>query len=166
MFPGRIRPIAIFKEKSKRISKHEKRKQDRSQIQIGQAPVCSIGGGERKAAFGTGKQQGNIPERKAEVRHESMYSLETLSEREGNELSAGMANAEEEIIERETIAERNKRLYAAIRTLSPRQQEVIHKVYFEEKSQRAVSKDLGVSEAAISIQLTRAMRKLKKLLEK
>lgn len=95
-----------------------------------------------------------------------MYSLETLSEREGNELSAGMANAEEEIIERETIAERNKRLYAAIRTLSTRQQEVIHKVYFEEKSQRAVSKDLGVSEAAISIQLTRAMRKLKKLLEK
>ena len=65
MFPGRIRPIAIFKEKSKRISKHEKRKQDRSQIQIGQAPVCSIGGGERKAAFGTGKQQVNIPERKA-----------------------------------------------------------------------------------------------------
>ena len=95
-----------------------------------------------------------------------MYSLETLSEREGNELSAGMANAEEEIIERETIAERNKRRYAAIRTLSPLQQEVIHKVYFEEKSQRAVSKDLGVSEAAISIQLTRAMRKLKKLLEK
>ena len=95
-----------------------------------------------------------------------MYSLETLSEREGNELSAGMANAEEEIIERETSAERNERLYAAIRTLSPRQQEVIHKVCFEEKSQRAVSKDLGVSEAAISIQLTRAMRKLKKLLEK
>ena len=27
---------------------------------------------------------------KREVRHESMYSLETLSEREGNELSAGM----------------------------------------------------------------------------
>ena len=63
---------------------------------------------------------------KREVRHESMYSLETLSEKEGNELSAGTANAEEEIIERETIAERNKRLYAAIRTLSPRQQEVIH----------------------------------------
>ena len=78
-----------------------------------------------------------------------MYSLETLSEREGNELSAGMANAEEEIIERETIAERNKRLYAAIRTLSPRQQEVIHKVYFEEKSQRAVSKELGVSDRGV-----------------
>ena len=103
---------------------------------------------------------------KREVRHESMYSLETLSEKEGNELSAGTANAEEEIIERETIAERNERLYAAIRTLSPRQQEIIQKVYFEEKSQRAVSKELGVSEAAISIQLARAMSKLKKLLEK
>lgn len=103
---------------------------------------------------------------KREVRHESIYSLEAIAEGEGNELADETTNAEEEIIERETIAERNKRLYAAIRTLSPRQQEVIHKVYFEEKSQRAASKDLGVSEAAISIQLTRAMRKLKKLLEK
>lgn len=103
---------------------------------------------------------------KREVRHESIYSLEAIAEGEGNELADETTNAEEEIIERETIAERNKRLYAAIRTLSPCQQEVIHKVYFEEKSQRAASKDLGVSEAAISIQLTRAMRKLKKLLEK
>ena len=103
---------------------------------------------------------------KREVRHESIYSLEAIAEGEGNELADETTNAEEEIIEQETIAERNKRLYAAIRTLSPRQQEVIHKVYFEEKSQRAVSKDLGVSEAAISIQLTRAMRKLKKFLEK
>ena len=98
---------------------------------------------------------------KREIRHESIYSLEAIAEGEGNELADETTNAEEEIIERETIAERNERLYAAIRTLSPRQQEVIHKVYFEEKSQRAVSKDLGVSEAAISIQLTRAMRKLK-----
>lgn len=103
---------------------------------------------------------------KREVRHESIYSLEAIAEGEGNELADETTNAEEEIIERETIAERNKRLYAAIRTLSPRQQEVIHKVYFEEKSQRAVSKELGVSEAAISIQLARAMSKLKKLLEK
>ena len=99
---------------------------------------------------------------KREIRHESIYSLEAIAEGEGNELADETTNAEEEIIERETIAERNERLYAAIRTLSPRQQEVIHKVYFEEKSQRAVSKELGVSEAAISIQLTRAMRKLKK----
>ena len=103
---------------------------------------------------------------KREVRHESIYSLEAIAEGEGNELADETTNAEEEIIERETIAERNKRLYAAIRALSPRQQEVIHKVYFEEKSQRAVSKELGVSEAAISIQLARAMSKLKKLLEK
>ena len=103
---------------------------------------------------------------KREVRHESIYSLEAIAEGEGNELADETTNAEEEIIERETIAKRNERLYAAIRTLSPRQQEVIHKVYFEEKSQRAVSKELGVSEAAISIQLTRAMRKLNKFLEK
>ena len=103
---------------------------------------------------------------KREVRHESIYSLEAIAEGEGNELADETTNAEEEIIERETIAKRNERLYAAIRTLSPRQQEVIHKVYFEEKSQRAVSKELGVSAAAISIQLARAMSKLKKLLEK
>ena len=103
---------------------------------------------------------------KREIRHESIYSLEAIAEGIGNELADETTNAEEEIIEQETIAERNKRLYAAIRTLSPRQQEIIQKVYFEEKSQRAVSKELGVSEAAISIQLARAMSKLKKLLGK
>lgn len=102
---------------------------------------------------------------KREVRHESMYSLETLSEREGNELSAGMANAEEEIIERETIAERNKRLYAAIRTLSPRQQEVIQKVYFEEKSQREVAEEIGITEGTLSLTLERAISNLRKIIK-
>ncbi len=102
---------------------------------------------------------------KREMRHESMYSLETLSEREGNELSAGMANAEEEIIEQETIAERNKRLHAAIRTLSPRQQEIIHKVYFEEKSQREVAEEIGITEGTLSLTLERAISNLRKIIK-
>ncbi len=102
---------------------------------------------------------------KREVRHESMYSLETLSEKEGNELSAGTANAEEEIIEQETIAERNKRLYAAIRSLSPRQQEIIHKVYFEEKSQREVAEEIGITEGTLSLTLERAISNLRKIIK-
>lgn len=46
------------------------------------------------------------------------------------------------------------------------QQAIIQKVYFEEKSQREVSKELGVTESAISIQLARAIEKMKKFLEK
>ena len=102
---------------------------------------------------------------KREVRHESIYSLEAIAEGEGNELADETTNAEEEIIERETIAERNKRLYAAIRTLSPRQQEVIHKVYFEEKSQREVAEEIGITEGTLSLTLERAISNLRKIIK-
>ena len=103
---------------------------------------------------------------KRETRHESMYSLETLSETKGIERPDEKIDIEEQIIERETSTERNERLYAAVHKLSPRQQAIIQKVYFEEKSQREVSKELGVTESAISIQLARAIEKMKKFLEK
>ena len=80
---------------------------------------------------------------KRETRHESMYSLETLSENKGIERPDEKIDIEEQIIERETITERNERLYAAVHKLSPRQQAIIQKVYFEEKSQREVSKELA-----------------------
>lgn len=102
---------------------------------------------------------------KREVRHESIYSLEAIAEGEGNELADETTNAEEEIIEQETIAERNKRLYAAIRTLSPRQQEVIHKVYFEEKSQREVAEEIGITEGTLSLTLERAISNLRKIIK-
>ena len=102
---------------------------------------------------------------KREVRHESMYSLEAIAEGEGNELADETTNAEEEIIEQETIAERNKRLYAAIRSLSPRQQEIIHKVYFEEKSQREVAEEIGITEGTLSLTLERAISNLRKIIK-
>ena len=102
---------------------------------------------------------------KREVRHESIYSLEAIAEGEGNELADETTNAEEEIIEQETIAERNKRLYAAIRTLSPRQQEIIQKVYFEEKSQREVAEEIGITEGTLSLTLERAISNLRKIIK-
>ena len=102
---------------------------------------------------------------KREVRHESMYSLEAIAEGEGNELADETTNAEEEIIEQETIAERNKRLYAAIRTLSSRQQEIIRKVYFEEKSQREVAEEIGITEGTLSLTLERAISNLRKIIK-
>lgn len=102
---------------------------------------------------------------KREVRHESMYSLEAIAEGEGNELADETTNAEEEIIEQETIAERNKRLYVAIRSLSPRQQEIIHKVYFEEKSQREVAEEIGITEGTLSLTLERAISNLRKIIK-
>ena len=102
---------------------------------------------------------------KREVRHESIYSLEAIAEGEGNELADETTNAEEEIIEQETIAERNKRLYAAIRSLSPRQQEIIRKVYFEEKSQREVAEEIGITEGTLSLTLERAISNLRKIIK-
>ena len=102
---------------------------------------------------------------KREVRHESMYSLEAIAEGEGNELAGETTNAEEEIIEQETIAERNKRLYVAIRSLSPRQQEIIQKVYFEEKSQREVAEEIGITEGTLSLTLERAISNLRKIIK-
>lgn len=103
---------------------------------------------------------------KRELRHESMYSLEALTEDERNDIIDVNTNIEEQIIKRETVIERNKKLYAALHKLSSRQQEIIRKVYFEEKSQREVSRELGITEAGTSIQLSRAIEKLKKFLEK
>lgn len=102
---------------------------------------------------------------KREVRHESIYSLEAIAEEGGNELADETTNAEEEIIEQEAIAERNKRLYAAICTLSPRQQEIIHKVYFEEKSQREVAEEIGITEGTLSLTLERAISNLRKIIK-
>lgn len=101
---------------------------------------------------------------KRELRHESLYSLEALTE-DKCKIDVN-ADIEDLIINCETVTERNKRLYAALHKLSSRQQEIIRKVFFEEKSQREVSRELGITEAGISIQLSQAIKKLKKFFKK
>ena len=103
---------------------------------------------------------------KRKIRHESIYSLEAITEENGVELIDGTTNIEKQMIEQETIAERNKWLYKAIHKLTPRQQEIIYKVYFEGKSQREVAEEIGITEGTLSLTLNSAISNLEKLLKK
>ena len=51
---------------------------------------------------------------KRKIRHESIYSLEAITEGNGVEMIDGTTDIEKQMIEQETTAERNKWLYKAI----------------------------------------------------
>ena len=63
------------------------------------------------------------------------------------------------------ITEDNRRLYAAIKKLEPRQQYLVEQVYFEGRKQIDLAKEEGVSHVAITYALQRAVKKLKKFLQ-
>lgn len=60
----------------------------------------------------------------------------------------------------------NNEIKNAINILSPRQNEIINKVYFENKKQIEVAKELGVTKEFVSKTLSKALDKLKKILKK
>lgn len=60
----------------------------------------------------------------------------------------------------------NNEIKNAINMLSPRQKEIINKVYFENKKQIEVSKELGVTKEFVSKTLSKALDNLKKILKK
>ena len=62
------------------------------------------------------------------------------------------------------ISEDNKKLYAAIKKLEPRQQYLIEQVYFLGRKQVDIAAEEGVSHVAITYALQRAVKKLKKFL--
>jgi len=93
-------------------------------------------------------------------------SLEFLSENEGIEPILSEKTIEEAYIERTEKTDINGRLRKAIDRLSLRQQEIIKKVFFENKSQVEVAKELGITEGTVSVTLERALKNLKKFLEK
>ena len=95
-------------------------------------------------------------------------SLEYLNQKYGFELAdTSLSEDEQEIIEQQELEkeEFNEKLHEAIEKLRPRQKEIIIKVFFEEKTQREVSIELGVAESTISITLERALNNLKKILK-
>ena len=63
------------------------------------------------------------------------------------------------------ITEDNRRLYAAIKKLEPRQQYLVEQVYFAGRKQIDLAKEEGVSHVAITYALQRAVKKLKKFLQ-
>lgn len=62
------------------------------------------------------------------------------------------------------ITEDNRKLYAAIKKLEPRQQYLIEQVYFLRRKQVDLAEEEGVSKAAITYAVQRAVKKLKKFL--
>ena len=56
------------------------------------------------------------------------------------------------------------RLHAAISKLSTRQQTLIRELFFHRKTQAAIAEQLGISQQAVSDQLSTIIKKLKKLL--
>jgi RNA polymerase sigma-70 factor (ECF subfamily) len=62
-------------------------------------------------------------------------------------------------------SERHGALFAAISTLSPSQQELVHQVYFEGKKLVEIAREQGVSHVAVHDRLNRIHKKLKKILE-
>lgn len=100
--------------------------------------------------------------------HARTVSLEYLNQKYGFELAdTSLSEDEIERIEQHELEKKefNKKLHEAIEKLKPRQKEIIIKVFFEEKTQREVSIELGVAESTISITLERALNNLKKILK-
>ena len=61
--------------------------------------------------------------------------------------------------------EMRKKLYAAIKTLSPAQRNMIKKLFWEGKTQKAVAEEEGVSAFAIHDRLQRILKKLRQFFD-
>ena len=101
--------------------------------------------------------------------HARTVSLEYLNQKYGFELAdTSLSEDEQEIIEQQELKkeEFNEKLHEAIEKLRPRQKEIIIKIFFEEKTQIEVAKELGVTKGCISTTLARALDNLRKYLKK
>ena len=93
----------------------------------------------------------------------NVLSLDSFEE-EGAELEIENSKYD---VEQNYIAEEEKQeLYAAIAKLTPRQQQLVKLIYFDDKSQEEVATTFGRSQCTISLTLKKAVENLKKLLEK
>ena len=100
--------------------------------------------------------------------HARTVSLEYLNQKYGFEpADTSLSEDEQEIIEQQELEkeEFNEKLHEAIEKLRPRQKEIIIKIFFEEKTQIEVAKELGVTKGCISTTLARALDNLKKILK-
>lgn len=101
--------------------------------------------------------------------HAKTVSLEYLHQKYGFELAdTSLSEDEQEIIEQQELEkeEFNEKLHEAIEKLRPRQKEIVIKIFFEEKTQIEVAKELGVTKGCISTTLARALDNLRKYLKK
>ena len=59
--------------------------------------------------------------------------------------------------------EMKKELFEAISTLTPEQQDLVHKVFYENKSTSEIAKEMGCLDSSVSHKLERIYKKLKKI---
>lgn len=97
-----------------------------------------------------------LDERRETRRHQSLNA----SIDNGFDFPDKTVNIEEDAIK----AEQDSELHKAIARLEPQQQELIKKIYFEERSITSYAKELGVSQQAISDRLSKIIKKIKKYL--
>ncbi len=88
-------------------------------------------------------------------------SLEWLNE-EGLDFEDNSFDIEQNYID----SEEKQQLYNAIAQLTPRQQEIVRMIYFEDKSQEEIRKSLGISKSSMSEAVQRIYATLRKILEK
>lgn len=94
----------------------------------------------------------------------NVTSLDSLVDCEV-EIEDKQSDIETNYIEKETKQEEYANLYAAIATLTPRQQKMVRMIYFEGKSQEEVREMFGVSKSAISHAMERIYDSLRKQLK-
>lgn len=73
---------------------------------------------------------------------------------------------EERLIEEENQNEIKAKIHSAMDKLTPRQQEMVRMVYFEEKSQDEVARYYGISKQSVSDAMHRIYATMRKFLEK
>ena len=100
---------------------------------------------------------------KAEQRYRARFlSLDELYETQGFE-PADSSPSDDEDNEREAFY---AQLHKAIDRLTPRQKEMVIKIFFENKTQVEVAEHYGISEAAVSQAMDRIYASLRRFLEK
>ena len=104
---------------------------------------------------------------KSEDTYRERYAfLDEMYEETGYEPADDNPSPEEQFIESERQAEIKKQVHKALRQLNPRQQAMVQKVFFEDKSQDEVAEYFGISKQAVSNAMQRIYAALKKILEK
>ena len=101
---------------------------------------------------------GNLPQG-------SVLSLDVFRERGIEILDEGF-DLERMYIEKEDRTSCQEQIHKAISELTPRQQEIVRMIYFEDKTQKEVAKFYGVDGSAIRHAMQRIYASLKKFLEK
>lgn len=74
--------------------------------------------------------------------------------------------APDDVEEEAEKAEEHAALKAAIAELTPEQQELIRRVYFNDEEEQKIAQELGVSKQAINQRVMRTLAALKKILKK